>query len=92
MRIEDTYKYFVVGINDCKEWLGGVLMQKDYVISYESIKLKGHEKLCITWSQLAAIVHALRIWCHYLMGRGFLLKTDNLSMKCVFEQPNINSR
>ena len=41
---------------------------------------------------LAAIIHALKMWRHYLMGRKFLLKTDNMSLKYLFDQPNLNVR
>ena len=42
--------------------------------------------------ELAAIIHALKMWRHYLMGRKFLLKTDNVSLKYLFEQPDLNVR
>ena len=29
---------------------------------------------------------------HYLMGNKFLLKTDNMSLKYLFDQPNLNAR
>ena len=32
----DPFKYFVVYTDDCKEVLGGVLIQKNYVIASES--------------------------------------------------------
>ena len=41
--------------------------------------------------ELATIIHALRVWRHYLMGRKFLLKTDNMSLKCLFNQPDLNA-
>ena len=42
--------------------------------------------------ELAAIIHALRMWRHYLMGRKFLLKRDNMSVKYLFDQPDLNVR
>jgi hypothetical protein len=36
LKIEDPHKDFVVCTDASKEGLGGVLMQDDYVISYES--------------------------------------------------------
>ena len=68
-------------------------MQNDYVIYYESRKLKEHEQNYPTHDlELAAISHALNMWRHYLMGRKFLLKTNNMSMKYLFEQPDMNTR
>ena len=42
--------------------------------------------------ELDAIIHALRMWRHYLMGRKFLMKIGNMSLKYLFYQPNLNVR
>ena len=42
--------------------------------------------------ELATIIHALKMWRHYLMGRKFLLKTDNMSLKYLFDQLDLNAR
>ena len=42
--------------------------------------------------ELAAIVHALKMWRHYLMGRKFELRTDHHGLKYLFDQPNLNAR
>ena len=68
-------------------------MQNDYAICYESQKLKEHEQNYPTHDlDLADIIHALKMWRHYLMGRKFLLKTDNMSLKYLFKQPNLKAR
>ena len=47
-------------------------MQDNHVVCYESRNLKDHEKNYGTHDlELAAIVHALKMWRHYLMGRKF---------------------
>jgi hypothetical protein len=38
------------------------------------------------------IVHALRRWRHYLMGKRFELRTDHNGLKCLFDQPTLNAR
>ena len=43
LRIADPDGDFVVCTDASKEELGGVLLQNDYVIYYESGKLKEHE-------------------------------------------------
>jgi hypothetical protein len=84
---------FVVCIDACKEGLGGVLSQEGFVICYESRKLKEHERNYATHDlELAAIVHALRKWRHYLMGRRFELRTDHNGLKYLFDQPTLNAR
>jgi hypothetical protein len=56
----------------CKEALGGVLSQKDHVVCFEYRKLKEHERNYVIHDiELAAIVHALKIWRHYLIGKRF---------------------
>jgi len=68
-------------------------MQEGHVICYESRKLKEHENNYVTHDlELAAIVHALSMWRHYLLGRKFELKTDHMSMKYLFDQPSLNFR
>ena len=43
LKIIDPFKDFVVCNDTCKEGLGGVLIQENYVVAYESRKLKEHE-------------------------------------------------
>ena len=42
--------------------------------------------------ELATIVHALRVWRHYLLDRKFELRTDHMNLKNLFDQPTINPR
>ena len=68
-------------------------MQENHMICYESRNLKEHEKNCATHDlELAAIVHALKMWRHYLMGRRFELRIDHCGLKYLFDQPTLNSR
>jgi hypothetical protein len=55
-----------------KEALGRVLTQIGHVISYESRKIKEHERNYATHDlELVGIVHALKMWRNYLMGNRF---------------------
>jgi hypothetical protein len=75
------------------EGLGGVLIQEGFVICYESRKLKEHEKNYATHDlELATIVHALRKWRHYLMGKKFELRTYHNGLKYLFDQQTLNAR
>ena len=68
-------------------------MQDNHVVCYESRKLKEHEKNYVTHDlKLAAIVHALKMWRHYLMGIKFELRTDHYGLKYLFDQPTLNVR
>jgi hypothetical protein len=42
--------------------------------------------------ELAIVVHALKIWRHYLMGKRCELYTDHKSLKYIFTQPDLNLR
>jgi hypothetical protein len=93
LRIVDPNEYFIVFIDACKEGLGGVLTQNGFVICYESRKLKENERHYATHDlELAAIVHALRKWRHYLMGKRFELRTYHNGLKYLFDKPTLNSR
>jgi hypothetical protein len=92
LRITDPNEDFVLCRDACKEGLGGVLSQNGFIICYESKKLKEHERNYATHDlELAAILHALKKWRHYLMGRRFELRTYNNGLKYLFDQPTLNT-
>jgi hypothetical protein len=93
LRIVDPNEDFLVCTDACNEGLGGFLTQNGFFICYESRKLKEHERHYDTYDLgLEAIVHALRKWRHYLMGKMFELKTDHNGLKYLFDQPTLNVR
>jgi hypothetical protein len=42
--------------------------------------------------ELATIVHALKMWRHYLLGKKFVLMTDHSGLRHLFDQPKLNVR
>ena len=73
--------------------LGCVLMQGGRVITYASRQLKKHELNYPTHDlELAAVVHALKIWRHYLLGNKVHIFTDHKSLKYIFTQSELNMR
>jgi hypothetical protein len=42
--------------------------------------------------ELEAILQALKMWRHYLMGNKFELRIDHCSLKHLFEQLTLNAR
>ena len=73
--------------------MGGVLTQEGHIIAYESRKLKVHEKNYTTYDlELAVVIHSLKMWCHHLIRRKFMLMKDNKGLKYFLDQPNLNSR
>jgi hypothetical protein len=70
-----------------------VLMQDGCVVAYASRWLRKHEVNYPTRDlELAVVVHALKIWRHYLMGNRCELYTDHKSLKYIFTQLNLNLR
>ena len=64
--------------------LGSVLMQDRRVIAYASRALRRHEKNYATHDlELAAVVHALKIWRHYLLSNPVHIYTDHKSLKYI---------
>ena len=93
LKIADPEKDFVVCIDACGQGLGVVVMQDNHLVCYESRKLKYHENNYATHElELATIVHALKMWRHYLMGRKFELRTDHCGLKYLLDQPTLNAR
>jgi hypothetical protein len=93
MKIADPDNGCLMCTNAYKEGLGGVLMQEGCVICYESTKLNKHEINYVTHDlELAATVHALKMWRNYLLGRRFVLMTDHCGLRHMFYQPKLNAR
>jgi hypothetical protein len=63
-----TKKYDIYCDASC-QGMGCVLMQEGQVVCYASRQLRKHEENYPTHDlELAAVVHALKIWRHYLIG------------------------
>ena len=57
-------------------------MQSDQVIAYGSRQLKDNERNYPTHDlELAAVIHALKIWRHYLFGEKFDIFTDHKNLR-----------
>jgi hypothetical protein len=84
-------KSFDVYCDASSSGLGCVLMQEGQVIAYASRQLRRHEEHYHTHDlELAAVVHALKIWRHYLLGNICHLYMDHKSLKYIFTQSELN--
>jgi hypothetical protein len=83
----DNSKSFEIFCDASGTGLDCVLMQQGRVIAYASRALRPHELKYPTHDlELAAVVHALKIWRHYLMGNRCNIFTDHNSLKYIFTQ------
>ncbi|KAL0455716.1 UNVERIFIED_CONTAM: Retrovirus-related Pol polyprotein from transposon.6 [Sesamum latifolium] len=84
---------YVVYTDASKQGLGCVLIQNGKLIAYASRQLRTHELNYLTHDlELATIVHALKIWRHYLYGKNFQIFTDHKSLKYILTQKELNLR
>jgi hypothetical protein len=89
----DMEKSFSIYCDALGQGLGCVLMQDGCVVAYASRQLRKHEVNYSTPNlELAAMVHALKIWRHYLMGKRCELYMDRKSLMYIFTQANLNLR
>jgi ribonuclease HI len=86
-------KKFDIYCDASRQGLGCVLMQDGQVVSYASHQLRKHEENYPTHDlELAAVVHALKIWRHYLIGHRCEIYSDHKSLKYIFTQNDLNLR
>jgi hypothetical protein len=73
--------------------LGCVLMQEGRAIVYASRQLRRHDEHYPTHDlELAVVVHALKIWRHYLLENICHIYTVHKSLKYIFTQSELNMR
>jgi hypothetical protein len=81
----DVEKPFSIYCDASDQGLGCVLMQDGHVVACASLQLRKHEVNYPTHDmELAVVVHALKIWRHYLMAKRCELYTYHKSLKYIF--------
>jgi hypothetical protein len=91
--VPDLQKGFDIYCDACHQGLRCVLMQEGHVIAYASCQLQKHELNYPThYLELVAVVHALKIWRHYIMGTKCQVYTNHKRLKYIFTQKDLNLR
>jgi hypothetical protein len=88
--LPDLTKKFDIYCGASRQGLGCVLMQGQ-VVYYASRQLRKQEDNYPTHDlELAAVVHDLKIWRHYLIGHRCEIYSDHKSLKYIFTQNDLN--
>src|SRR5207302_9732052 len=73
--------------------VGAVLSQEGKPVAFESRQMSPAEKnYAVHEKELLAIVHALKVWRHYLEGQEFNVITDHQSLQYLQTQDKLNRR
>jgi hypothetical protein len=93
LTLPDMERPFSIYCDASSQGLGCVLMQDGHVVAYASRQLRKHEEKYPTHDlELVGVVHALKIWRHYIIGKRYEVYSDHKSLKYIFTQPDLNLR
>ena len=87
LALPDFTQPFVIECDACGVGLGAVLSQNNCPIAYYSEALKGSTLILSTYEkEMLAIVKSIKKWRPYLLGKPFIVRTDQQSLKYLLEQ------
>ena len=97
LQLANPTRDYIVTTNANDFAMGAVLSQLwedgEHPIAYELRKMNAPERSYPTHEQeLLAVIHALRVWRHYLLGKQFEIVTDHHSLKYLMTQSNLPKR
>jgi hypothetical protein len=89
----DMEKSFSIYCDASGQGLECILMEDCHVVAYASRQLRKYEEHYPTNDlELATVIHVLKIWRHYLIGKRCEIYSDHKSLMYIFTKPDLNLR
>lgn len=87
LALPDLTQQFIVETDASAMGIGAVLMQQHHPLAFISKALSPKQQVFSVYDkELLAILLAIKQWYYYLISGHFILKTDQKSLKHLFEQ------
>jgi hypothetical protein len=73
--------------------MGGVLVQDEKLMAFESKKLSETERRWPTHEkEMWVVIHGLQTWGHYIGSKDVVVWTNNVTLKYFTIQPKLSSK
>jgi hypothetical protein len=87
LALSDFTKTFVLECDASRKGIGVVLMQDGKPLAFTTKQIsKRHLGQSIHQNEMLAIIHAMDLWCPYLLGQCFQIEMDHQSLKYFLKQ------
>ncbi len=93
LKLPDFDKDFEIHSDASDFAIGGVLVQDERPVAFESRKLSEMERRWPTHEkEMWAVIHCLKTWDHYIGSKDVVVWTNNVTLKYFATQPKLSSK